>query len=81
MLSDQLGERRLVTCTEALDETRVAALHRSTVTKPFDIVGALASALKLGVTVDNLALMHDVYPSYSEGLKAAAENALVPVRA
>jgi mercuric reductase len=42
-----------------------------------DIVGALAPALKLGVTVDDLALMHHVYPSYSEGLKAAAEQALI----
>ena len=41
-----------------------------------DIVGALAPALKLGVTVDDLAAMHHVYPSYSEGLKAAAERAL-----
>jgi mercuric reductase len=39
-----------------------------------DIVGSLAPALKLGVTVDDLALMHHVYPSYSEGLKAAAEH-------
>jgi mercuric reductase len=45
-----------------------------------DIVGGLAVALKLGVTVDDLALIHHVYPSYSEGLKAAAEKALVPVR-
>ena len=44
-----------------------------------DIVGSLAPALKLGITVDDLALMHHVYPSYSEGLKAAAEKALVPV--
>ena len=41
-----------------------------------DIVGSLAPALKLGVTVDDLAYMHHVYPSYSEGLKAAAERAL-----
>ena len=41
-----------------------------------DIVGALAPALKLGVTVDDVALMHHIYPSYSEGLKAAAEQAL-----
>ena len=41
-----------------------------------DIVGSLAPALKLGVTVDDLALVHHVYPSYSEGLKAAAEQAL-----
>jgi mercuric reductase len=45
-----------------------------------DIVGGLAVALKLGVTVDDLALVHHVYPSYSEGLKAAAEKALAPVR-
>jgi mercuric reductase len=42
-----------------------------------DIVGGLAVALKLGVTVDDLALVHHVYPSYSEGVKAAAEQALV----
>jgi mercuric reductase len=41
-----------------------------------DIVGGLAAALKLGVTVDDLALVHHVYPSYSEGVKAAAEQAL-----
>jgi mercuric reductase len=41
-----------------------------------DIVGGLTPALKLGVTVDDLAYMHHIYPSYSEGLKAAAERAL-----
>jgi mercuric reductase len=41
-----------------------------------DIVGGLAVALKLGATVDDLALVHHVYPSYSEGVKAAAEKAL-----
>jgi mercuric reductase len=41
-----------------------------------DIVGGLTPALGLGVTVDDLAYMHHVYPSYSEGLKAAAEQAL-----
>jgi mercuric reductase len=41
-----------------------------------DIVGGLAPALALGMTVDDLAYMHHVYPSYSEGLKAAAEQAL-----
>jgi pyruvate/2-oxoglutarate dehydrogenase complex dihydrolipoamide dehydrogenase (E3) component len=41
-----------------------------------DIVGALAPALKLGVTVDDLAFMHHIYPSFGEGLKAAAEQAL-----
>ena len=45
-----------------------------------DIVGSLALAFKLGLTVDDMALVHHVYPSYSEGLKAAAEQALAPVR-
>jgi mercuric reductase len=42
-----------------------------------DIVGGLAVALQLGAKVDDLAYVHHVYPSYSEGLKAAAEQALV----
>jgi pyruvate/2-oxoglutarate dehydrogenase complex dihydrolipoamide dehydrogenase (E3) component len=41
-----------------------------------DIVGGLAVALGLGATVDDLARVHHVYPSYSEGLKAAAEQAV-----
>jgi pyruvate/2-oxoglutarate dehydrogenase complex dihydrolipoamide dehydrogenase (E3) component len=40
-----------------------------------DIVGTLALALRLGLTVDDMAAVHHVYPSYSEGLKAAAEQA------
>ncbi|MFL5917196.1 MAG: dihydrolipoyl dehydrogenase family protein [Gaiellaceae bacterium] len=40
-----------------------------------DIVGTLAVALRLGASVDDLAGVHHVYPSYSEGLKAAAEQA------
>ena len=40
-----------------------------------DIVGGLAVALGLGATVDDLAAVHHVYPSFSEGLKAAAEQA------
>jgi pyruvate/2-oxoglutarate dehydrogenase complex dihydrolipoamide dehydrogenase (E3) component len=40
-----------------------------------DIVGALTPALKLGLTVEDIAFMHHIYPSYSEGLKAAAEQA------
>jgi mercuric reductase len=43
-----------------------------------DIVGGLAVALGLGATVEDLALVHHVYPSYSEGVKAAAEQALAP---
>jgi mercuric reductase len=41
-----------------------------------DIVGSLAVALSLGATVDDLAAVHHVYPSFSEGLKAAAEQAV-----
>jgi mercuric reductase len=41
-----------------------------------DIIGGLTPAFKLGMTVDDLAYMHHIYPSYSEGLKAAAEKAL-----
>jgi pyruvate/2-oxoglutarate dehydrogenase complex dihydrolipoamide dehydrogenase (E3) component len=40
-----------------------------------DIVGSLAVALGLGATVDDFAAVHHVYPSFSEGLKAAAEQA------
>jgi pyruvate/2-oxoglutarate dehydrogenase complex dihydrolipoamide dehydrogenase (E3) component len=40
-----------------------------------DIVGSLAVALGLGATVEDLAAVHHVYPSFSEGLKAAAEQA------
>jgi pyruvate/2-oxoglutarate dehydrogenase complex dihydrolipoamide dehydrogenase (E3) component len=40
-----------------------------------DIVGSLAVALELRVTVDHFAGMHHVYPTFSEGLKAAAEKA------
>ena len=41
-----------------------------------DIVGGLAVGLGLGATVDDLARVHHVYPSFSEGLKAAAEQAV-----
>jgi mercuric reductase len=40
-----------------------------------DIVGTLALGLRLGATVDDLAAVHHVYPSFAEGLKAAAEQA------
>ena len=40
-----------------------------------DIVGSLPLALQLGATVDDFARVHHVYPSFSEGLKAAAEQA------
>lgn len=43
-----------------------------------DVVQSLALALRYGATVDDFASVHHTYPSYGEGLKAAAEKA--PVR-
>jgi mercuric reductase len=40
-----------------------------------DVVQGLAQALALGVTVDDLAGAHHIYPSWGEGVKAAAEKA------
>lgn len=46
-----------------------------------DIVQGFSLAMKLGATVDDIAWMHHVYPTFGEGLKAAAEKARpVPVR-
>jgi mercuric reductase len=56
------------------DDRRVLGVH--VVSRgASDIVGALAPALEIGVTVDRLAHVHHVYPSYSEIVKAAAEKA------
>ena len=41
-----------------------------------DVVQGLALALRRGLTVDELASAHHVYPSWGEGVKAAAEQAL-----
>ncbi|MEP7334498.1 MAG: NAD(P)/FAD-dependent oxidoreductase [Actinomycetota bacterium] len=40
-----------------------------------DIVQGLSVALRLGLTVEDLARSHHVYPSWGEGVKAAAEQA------
>jgi mercuric reductase len=40
-----------------------------------EIVQALAVAINLGATVDDLARVHHTYPSLGEGVKAAAEEA------
>ena len=40
-----------------------------------DIVGGLALAFRPGLTVDDLAAAHYVYPSFSEGVKEAAQLA------
>jgi mercuric reductase len=41
-----------------------------------DVVQGLALALKMGATVDDLARMHHAFPTWGEGVKAAAEQAL-----
>src|SRR5438874_13304435 len=46
-----------------------------------DIVQGLSIALRLGVTVDELANAHHVFPTFGEGVKAAAEQAGVSVTA
>jgi mercuric reductase len=40
-----------------------------------DIVQGFSIGLRLGVTVDALAAMHHVFPTFGEGVKAAAEKA------
>jgi mercuric reductase len=40
-----------------------------------DIVQGFSLAMKLGATVDDIITMHHVYPTFGEGLKAAAEKA------
>ena len=46
-----------------------------------DIVQGLSLGLRLGATVDDLAAMHHVFPTFGEGVKAAAERALAPTAA
>jgi mercuric reductase len=42
-----------------------------------DIVQGLSIGLRLGVTVDDLAAMHHIFPTFGEGVKAAAERAML----
>ena len=46
-----------------------------------DIVQGFGLAMKLGATVDDLAGMHHAFPTFAEGIKAAAEQAASPVTA
>ena len=41
-----------------------------------DVVQGFSLALRLDATVDYLARMHHVFPTFGEGVKAAAEQAL-----
>jgi len=44
-----------------------------------DVVQGFSLGLRLGATVDELAAMHHVFPTFGEGVKAAAEQAAAPV--
>jgi mercuric reductase len=46
-----------------------------------DIVQGFSLGLRLGATVDDIAATHHVFPTFGEGVKAAAERALAPVQA
>jgi pyruvate/2-oxoglutarate dehydrogenase complex dihydrolipoamide dehydrogenase (E3) component len=41
-----------------------------------DIVQGFSLGLRLGVTIEDLAAMHHVFPTFGEGVKAAAEQAM-----
>jgi len=41
-----------------------------------EIVQGFSLGLRLGATVDDLAAMHHVFPTFGEGVKAAAERAV-----
>jgi mercuric reductase len=41
-----------------------------------DIVQGLSLALRFDATVEDLAAMHHVFPTFGEGIKAAAEQAM-----
>jgi pyruvate/2-oxoglutarate dehydrogenase complex dihydrolipoamide dehydrogenase (E3) component len=45
-----------------------------------DVVQGLTLGLRLGATVEDLAAMHHVFPTFGEGVKAAAEQALQTTR-
>jgi len=40
-----------------------------------DVVEGFSIGLRLGVTVDELAAMHHIFPTFGEGVKGAAERA------
>ena len=44
-----------------------------------DVVQGFSLGLRLGATVDELAAMHHVFPTFGEGVKAAAERAMPAV--
>ena len=73
--SQYVAERHgLYKLVYAPDTRRVLGIH--VVSRgASDIVQGLSVALRLGLTVDDLARSHHVYPSWGEGVKSAAEQA------
>ena len=73
--SQYVAERHgLYKLVYARDTRRVLGIH--VVSRgASDIVQGLSLALRLRLTVDDLARSHHVYPSWGEGVKAAAEQA------
>jgi mercuric reductase len=72
--SQYVAERHgLYKLVYARDTRRVLGIH--VVSRgASDIVQGLSLALRLGLTVDDLAHSHHIYPSWGEGVKAAAER-------
>jgi mercuric reductase len=62
------------------DSRRVLGLHVVS-RAASDVVQGFSVALRFGATVDDLAQMHHVYPTWGEGVKGAAEQAKVSVEA
>lgn len=56
------------------DSRRILGIHVVS-RNASDVVYGLSLAVRVGLTVDELAAAHHVYPSWSEGVKAAAEKA------
>jgi mercuric reductase len=57
------------------DSRRVLGLHAVS-RNAGDIVQGLSLGLRLGATIEDLATMHHVFPTFGEGVKAAAEESL-----
>jgi pyruvate/2-oxoglutarate dehydrogenase complex dihydrolipoamide dehydrogenase (E3) component len=57
------------------DSRRVLGLHVVS-RSAGDVVQGFSLGLRLGATVDELAAMHHVFPTFGEGIKAAAEQAM-----
>jgi mercuric reductase len=62
------------------ESRRVLGIHVVT-RNAGDVVQGFGLAMKLGATVDDIAGMHHAFPTFAEGVKAAAEQASTPAAA